>query len=639
MANGWADDDDESTPSLSGFPTGAGGFGGGFGGGGGGGGAGPSYSTRITAPTRTTPWYGRGTTQNTSNSNKKMTTGELHGWSKQVNKMFNWQNLPFLGTQQSFWGRTLWEWIRRPKYHFCDIVDRVNCSFTPAILLFFVALISANLFQHGEPMRCLKSPELTAEEFDYAVDICNTKNVYYVPPDEGIPWPTHERRRRELGYYHWVPITLLIQAILFYLPNWIWTHMNRQGGVDFAALIQEAGDINRNCKPDEFEGRMTSLANMLYETVIDRTPRRMHGCRFGRTLGAYVSILYIFIKCMYLMNVAGQFFLLNAFVGRSYGLWGYQVLRALVNGENWQDSPVFPRLTLCDVPIRRLGDVPRYTLQCHLRINTYNEKIYLFIWWGFLVLSAITAVNLLYYLFIFLLFPWTRERSVRYLLKQQDQFIAFTNSRDKKRMRLIRQFSNDHLRYDGVLLFWFIEGHAGPLIARSLCGNLFSRYLNEKEAEDNSLNSVSTDQQSSRKGDKNSPSKKKKKPSFSSQSTGSMEHMVGEHQGGDDMFDEQTPKQRLIMDNSGKSVLRGNGPLDIGWTIPGQPPPSFRSVDAVDEFDNSATPRRHMRTTPANKRYMKNRRKNTPPIARFFRRVLNGGDDDDEPLAPPIKHV
>ena len=81
-------------------------------------------------------------------------------------------------------------------------------------------------------MRCLKSPELTAEEFDYAVDICNTKNgiilalfnsksyqkthnfhdviisliflVYYVPPDEGIPWPTHERRRRELGYYHWV---------------------------------------------------------------------------------------------------------------------------------------------------------------------------------------------------------------------------------------------------------------------------------------------------------------------------------------------------------------------------------------------------------------------------------------------------
>ena len=71
--------------------------------------------------------------------------------------------------------------------------------------------------------------------------------------------------------------------------------------------------------------------------------------------------------------------------------------------------------------------------------------------------------------------------------------------------------------------------------------------------------------------------------------------------------------------------------LDIGRKIPGQPPPSFRSVDPNAVDDSSAT---------ANKRYMKNRRKNTPLIARFFRRVLNGGDDDDdEPLAPPIKHV
>jgi hypothetical protein len=65
-------------------------------------------------------------------------------------------------------------------------------------------------------------------------------------------------------------------------------------------------------------------------------PRRLHGCRFGRQLGGYVTWLYIFIKVLYLLNVAGQFFLLNAFVGRSYGLWGYQVLKALVNGENWQ---------------------------------------------------------------------------------------------------------------------------------------------------------------------------------------------------------------------------------------------------------------------------------------------------------------
>ena len=41
---------------------------------------------------------------------------------------------------------------------------------------------------------------------------------------------------------------------------------------------------------------------------------------------------------------------------------------------------MFPRLTLCDVPIRRLADSPRYTLQCHLRVNTYNEKAFFLIW-------------------------------------------------------------------------------------------------------------------------------------------------------------------------------------------------------------------------------------------------------------------
>jgi len=100
-----------------------------------------------------------------------------------------------------------------------------------------------------------------------------------------------------------------------------------------------------------------------------------------------------------LLNVTGQFFILNSFIGSTYRWWGIDVLNALLAGENWQvfwlkiefthfqsflkDSPIFPRLTLCDVPIRRLGDTPRYTLQCHLRINTYNEKIYLFIWLAF----------------------------------------------------------------------------------------------------------------------------------------------------------------------------------------------------------------------------------------------------------------
>jgi hypothetical protein len=89
-----------------------------------------------------------------------------------------WANIPFLGTGNTFWGRTVWDWLRKPKYNFCDVIDRVNCSFVPAMLLFFVAIVSANIFgfNHNDPMRCLKSQELTNEEFEYALEICQTKN-------------------------------------------------------------------------------------------------------------------------------------------------------------------------------------------------------------------------------------------------------------------------------------------------------------------------------------------------------------------------------------------------------------------------------------------------------------------------------
>jgi hypothetical protein len=46
----------------------------------------------------------------------------------------------------------------------------------------------------------------------------------------------------------------------------------------------------------------------------------------------------LFIKLLYLLNVAAQFAFLNWFLSRSYRLWGYEVLRALMNGENWQVS-------------------------------------------------------------------------------------------------------------------------------------------------------------------------------------------------------------------------------------------------------------------------------------------------------------
>ena len=114
---------------------------------------------------------------------------------------------------------------------------------------------------------------------------------------------------------------------------------------------------------------------------------------FGRTLGSYVSMLYVFVKFLYLFNVIAQLYIMNRFLGSEYTFWGWEVsvpvvhdetsvqtLTDLWSGREWAESGVFPRVTLCDFRIRRLANIHRYTVQCVLMLNMFNEKIFLFLW-------------------------------------------------------------------------------------------------------------------------------------------------------------------------------------------------------------------------------------------------------------------
>ncbi|KAL3114031.1 hypothetical protein niasHT_014934 [Heterodera trifolii] len=225
----------------------------------------------------------------------KVKTYEQGDWSKNLNKMINVHQLPFSGQNQAFMGKTLWDWIKKPRARFSDSIDRLNCHFVP--------------FGFGgmEPMRCLRSPELNEEERKYALDYCTSKNMYYVAPEKGIPWANPERRARQLGYYHWVPIMLFLQAILFYLPNWLWNHLNQQSGIEFTKFIEEATKLKDMLLApiEERQEQINQLGEKLSEAVLNGDPyRRIVGCLFGQSMGAYVSLLYVCIKVLYLGNVA-----------------------------------------------------------------------------------------------------------------------------------------------------------------------------------------------------------------------------------------------------------------------------------------------------------------------------------------------
>ena len=64
----------------------------------------------------------------------------------------------------------------------------------------------------------------------------------------------------------------------------------------------------------------------------------------GRHFGSYVTGAYLFVKFVYLIQVVAQLFILNRFIAPDYTFWGFEIVRDIFQGREWQESGHFPRL-------------------------------------------------------------------------------------------------------------------------------------------------------------------------------------------------------------------------------------------------------------------------------------------------------
>jgi len=92
-----------------------------------------------------------------------------------------------------------------------------------------------------------------------------------------------------------------------------------------------------------------------------------------------------------------------------YYIYGLTVVGDLLKSSatsavlDWPLSERFPRVTHCDFQIRQQANIHRYTVQCVLPINLFNEKIFLLIWFWLVFVAVATFVNLLH---------WTSKLSI-----------------------------------------------------------------------------------------------------------------------------------------------------------------------------------------------------------------------------------
>lgn len=141
----------------------------------------------------------------------------------------------------------------------------------------------------------------------------------------------------------------------------------------------------------------------------------------------------------------------------------------LTSTKDWQQAPhmAFPRVTMCDFKVRRLGNIHRYTVQCTLPINMYNEKIYMFLWFWFVLVAFISCLDLLIWI-------------VRYLVRS-DKLKFLTNHltfHDKSALdrQQVSKFYDTYLRQDGVFLLRLIAHNTNNITTTEIVCSLFDKW-------------------------------------------------------------------------------------------------------------------------------------------------------------------
>jgi len=248
--------------------------------------------------------------------------------------------------------------------------------------------------------------------------------------------------RKYHKYYQWVCFTLFFQAILFYIPRYLWKSW--EAG-KLKMLVQ---DMNVPIiDPDAKEDRKRIL--------VDYFTSNRHNHQF-------YAFRFFLCELLNFINVLGQIYLMDVFLGGEFSTYGMDVVQMTeLDPDNRIDpmSKVFPKTTKCEFhKFGSSGTVEKLDALCVLPLNIINEKIYVFLWFWFITVSIITGIQVVYRVMV-LASPKLREMLL------------------KVRSRLTPQHQVEHLCEKFKIGDWFLLYQLGknidPLIFKEFISELY----------------------------------------------------------------------------------------------------------------------------------------------------------------------
>nr|AIJ10713.1 innexin 5 [Cancer borealis] len=212
----------------------------------------------------------------------------------------------------------------------------------------------------------------------YTVPSLLDKEVGKEVAHPGIGKSKHHERVYH-SYYQWVTLFVYLQALLFYMPRYIWTTL-------------EGGKVKK---------LVAELNSPIVDEEVKKNRLNMMVSYFNLNLHNHntYAIKYIACEVLNFINVIVQIYWTDWFIGFEFLNYGTRVMDFTNQDIGTRHDPmdrVFPKVTSCSFyQVGRGGGETEHTALCVMPLNVLNEKIFIFLWFWYIIVAALTGLGVL----------------------------------------------------------------------------------------------------------------------------------------------------------------------------------------------------------------------------------------------------
>ncbi|CAL8126484.1 unnamed protein product [Orchesella dallaii] len=311
---------------------------------------------------------------------------------------------------------------------------------------FVIYIMSKNFF--GSPIHCIYD-EMLEEQKSFVDDYCWKYHQPMVPQISPIS-PRHAAINKDLQvfsgnqltYYQWLPLLFIFQALLTYIPSWLWNNLKDN-------RIQETvSNLKDPLKPASRRKLLIiNLANDLFTQVIQK--------RYAKP---FIICESLNVLCLILNVVLTDFFFHNRFI--MYGIKEIWMRFSRFSFRS-EDSELFPQFGKCSIKfVKNQKFEMTKDAVCMITFNSLCENIYMFLWSWCVVLILAIIIGLTYRLYGM----FSRRKRRKLLLEAADK------SCDEKLQKICEKLS-----FYSWFTLYRISRNVDPLTFQDIISSLVGR--------------------------------------------------------------------------------------------------------------------------------------------------------------------